>query len=145
MKERGRIGKIGLAVLAASLIATVGVLAPAPAEAASANSVVILENVSIPEHLRNYVARVEFDPSAGGGRGVRLFLTGRGMIRGLSHSGAKPFAHFVMDQPEWRGDRSLRSVTLEISWHCRFGRVSPMRIEYNFACLSRWEQRFFGR
>jgi len=128
---KGKAGKIGLAILALSLIATLGagVLAPAPVEAAY---------TPVPPYLQKYVEYAYYG-GWGYNDGVELKLTEPdGINFGKSQNGANLLAYWEVHQPEWKGSRSQANVASEIKWHCQAwgwipwlrSRLNPVNIEY---------------
>ena len=89
---KGRIGKIGLAILAVSLVATlgVGVLAPAPVEAA---------NPGYPAniYIKDVIVGNPSNPLDYNSGGARILLTQTGNDVGKYWDGAMALAYFTID------------------------------------------------
>ena len=117
---KGRIGKIGLAILAVSLVATLGlgVLAPAPVEAAAPPYPASI-------YIKDVIVANPTNPLDYNSGGVRILLTSQGDSVGKWWDGAMALAYFTIDSWErqtgksWPYQwRSRESVAREIQVHC---------------------------
>ncbi|MBU0999199.1 hypothetical protein KKG24_02730 [Patescibacteria group bacterium] len=129
-----------MAALAVALMATfaVGFVNPVPVEAGGTTTYrVIIGGV-------DYGCAV-YSQDAGGTHGVRLYLWSRGAEFGKTWDGAYAIGSWIVKNPSWKGDRSDISVTVEIWYHCQWGRTYPTHIEYDYAGLHWWERQLYGR
>jgi len=82
-----------------------------------------------------------------------LKLTSKGIEAGAKGK-ARALAYLVMTHPQWKGDRSKKSVTKEIFLHCKCAssiicpvpeRANPIDIEFYYRNLHWYERPFYGR
>lgn len=90
----------------------------------------------VPPEFQPYVEHVTFSLGNSGADGVSLKLTKAG-VKYARSEGARELAAWLMQQPVWKGPRTLQNVTQEISTHARFahwplisGRANPVDLEY---------------
>jgi hypothetical protein len=90
----------------------------------------------VPPDLQPYIEYVSYSLGGSGADGVSVKLTDAG-VKYARKDGAGQLAAWLMQQPLWKGHRTLENVTSEISQHARFahwpfisGRANPVDIEY---------------
>ena len=90
----------------------------------------------MPPALQPYIEYVSYSLGGSGADGVSVKLTNAGVAYARSE-GARALAAWLMQQPLWKGNRTLENVTSEISHHALFalwpllsGRANPVDIEY---------------
>jgi hypothetical protein len=147
---------VGLAVLLVVAMAiTIASVTVMPVEAKAyytyhGHPAVRYEHSDIPNYLKPYIEKVEYDLAykKGYGYGARLYLTwyARSSINGKNGGYVLSLVtSYVTSRPEWRSDRSYVSVATEIAIHCRMGKISPIDIEYYYQDLAWWEKLAYGR
>jgi hypothetical protein len=92
--------------------------------------------LDVPPEFHPYVEHARYSLGDSGADGVELKLTDAG-VKYARGDGAQKLATWVMQQPLWKGHRTLLNVTQEISNHARFAhwplistRANPVDLEY---------------
>jgi len=134
---KGRIGKIGLAILAVSLIATLGVGVFASTTQVEAGCKCWCYGL----HGIDYICCEE--------NGIHVTLNAYGLQNGLSRKGANQIAAdclcFYKRATGHNFYRSKNDVANEIIWHCRAYKYNPfLRNRANPIDIMVWDSRLNG-